>query len=359
MFGYRLRLARRRAGLSLRSLAARMTPQISAQAISKYETGKMLPSSAVLVGLAKELNVSLDFLMSSQVEVLKGLNVRSRVRASARDLACVEAIVIDHLERYLAIEDILDLRDSVRWIECIETGSDPCDESIEEKALELREAWSVGLDPIPCVTTLLEDKGVKIVLDDLPESIDGLACDAIRERKANIQAVIVSTRLSQERRRFTLIREIARSLLGSTSVDSNLEEKVSERFASAFLIPSPHLIARVGSVRRRLTYYEVIRLKQIYGVPAATMLDRLGQVGILPPHTVRWAFSTFARRWRIEEPEPSACDTNGIRDEVPNRFNFLVSRAVGERLISSVRAATLLNESVEEVELRLNGRLQT
>lgn len=355
MFGYRLRLARKRAGLSLRALASRMTPPISAQAISKYETGKMLPSSAVLVGLAQELNVSLDFLMSSQVEVLEGLKVRSRVRANTRDLACVEAILIDHLERYLAIEDILDLRDSVRWIECLEIGDDPCNERVEEKALELRGAWSVGLDPIPSVSNLLEERGIKVVLDELPASIDGLACDAIRTGKANIQTVIVSTRLSQERRRFTLIREIARSLVGSTSVDPNLEEKASERFASAFLIPSPHLIARVGSSRRRLTYDEIIRLKQIYGVPAATMLDRLGQVGILPLQTVRRAFSTFARRWRIEEPEPISCGLHGDIEDVPNRFDFLVSRAIGERMISSVRAASLLNVSVEAIELRING----
>ena len=65
MFGRRLRLARKRAGLSMRSLAERMDPKITAQAISKYEAGKMMPSSAVLVGLAKALDVSLDFLMST------------------------------------------------------------------------------------------------------------------------------------------------------------------------------------------------------------------------------------------------------------------------------------------------------
>jgi len=70
MFGQRLRLARKRAGLSMRELADAMSPKVTAQAISKYEAGKMLPSSAVLVGLGKALDVSLDFLMSAQVEAL-------------------------------------------------------------------------------------------------------------------------------------------------------------------------------------------------------------------------------------------------------------------------------------------------
>ena len=73
MFGRRLYLARKVAGLSMRALAERMDPKITAQAISKYEAGKMMPSSAVLVSLGKVLNISLDFLMSTQVETLENL----------------------------------------------------------------------------------------------------------------------------------------------------------------------------------------------------------------------------------------------------------------------------------------------
>ena len=63
----------------------------------------MMPSSAVLVGLGKALDVSLDFLMSAQVEVLDGLEFRKHSGTSARDRAKAEAIVIDNLERYLVI----------------------------------------------------------------------------------------------------------------------------------------------------------------------------------------------------------------------------------------------------------------
>ena len=72
MFGQRLRLARKKAGLSMQGLADRTSPRITAQAISKYEADKMNPSSSVLVGLSKALGVSLDFLMGGQVEELVG-----------------------------------------------------------------------------------------------------------------------------------------------------------------------------------------------------------------------------------------------------------------------------------------------
>ena len=73
MLGERLRIARKKAGLSLRELAAIMDPPVSAQAISKYEANEMMPSSRVLVGLGKALGVSLDFLMSGEVEELEGV----------------------------------------------------------------------------------------------------------------------------------------------------------------------------------------------------------------------------------------------------------------------------------------------
>ena len=58
MFGQRLRLTRNRAGLSMQALAECATPSVSAQAISKYAASNMMPSSSVLAGLGKTLNVS-------------------------------------------------------------------------------------------------------------------------------------------------------------------------------------------------------------------------------------------------------------------------------------------------------------
>ncbi|WP_419949994.1 helix-turn-helix domain-containing protein [Candidatus Palauibacter sp.] len=158
MFGRRLRLARKRAGLSLRALAERMEPKVTAQAISKYETGKMMPSSAVLVGLAQTLDVSPDFLMSSQVEVLDGLEFRKHSGTSARDRARAEAVLIDNLERYLTIEEILGIPPASDRFEGRRYDSVADVEEIDARADELRNAWDVGLDPVPSLCALLEGK---------------------------------------------------------------------------------------------------------------------------------------------------------------------------------------------------------
>ena len=141
MFGQRLRLARKKAGLSMRELAGRLSPPVSAQAISKYESGRMMPSSAVLAVLGRTLDVSLDFLMGGQVEALEGIEFRKHSGTSAKDRARAEAIVTEALEDYLAIEDILALEpcvDPFAGLRCerIEDFDD-----VEAKAGELREHW--------------------------------------------------------------------------------------------------------------------------------------------------------------------------------------------------------------------------
>ena len=127
------------------------------------------------------------------------------------------------------------------------------------------------------------------------------------------------------------------------------------RFAGAFLVPGRHLAEEVGRSRHRVTYYEIIRLKHTYGVSASAMLVRLGQVGVLRRAAVERAWRTFARSWRREEPEPIRGDQGFATFEHPRRFRQLVWRAVGEELISPVRAAALLDESLDAVERQIAG----
>ena len=195
MLGPRLRLARKKEGLSMRDLAGRLSPPVSAQAIGKYETGRMMPRSAVLIGLGRALGVSLDFLTAGQVEALAGVEFRKHSGASAKDRARAEAIVIEQLENYLTIEDILEIEPSADPFDvprCDRVGSF---DEVEEKAGALRRHWNLGFDPAPSVTALLEDRGIKVVLADLPARCDGLACGVARGGgRPDTEAVVVSTR---------------------------------------------------------------------------------------------------------------------------------------------------------------------
>ena len=356
MFGQRLRLARKKAGFSMRELAKRMSPPVSAQAISKYESGQMMPSSAVLVVLGRALNVSLDFLMGGQVEALEAVEFRKDSRTSAKDRARAEVLVTERLENYLAIEAILDIEPPVDPFDGLRTDRIGSFDEIERQANDLRERWDLGLDPIPGMTGLLESKAIKVIEADLPDRFDGMACTVKLVRdQPDTEVVVVSRQTNIERRRFTLAHELAhRVILGVASPALTLD-KAMHRFAAAFLVPAEHLRGQVGGDRRGFTYGEIVRLKHVYGIAASAMLLRLRDVGVLSPQYVSRAFRTYARTWRKDEPDPIAENEGLGAFEKPQRFESLVWRGLGEQLFSPFRGAELLQRPLHEIEEAIRG----
>ncbi|MCY4312965.1 MAG: XRE family transcriptional regulator [Gammaproteobacteria bacterium] len=356
MFDKRLRLARKRAGLSMRALADQLSPRVTVQAISKYESGKMMPSSSVLVGLGKTLGVSLDFLMGGQVNTLQGIEFRKRSGISAQNLAKAEAIVIERLEDYLAIEDIIDLAPQDNPFGSLVTGQIESFAEIDDIANGLRRHWRLGINPIPSMTGLLEEKGIRVIEANLPQRFDGLTCDALCSGERPVATVVVvSSQTGIERKRFNLAHELAHQVIRATGNPEIRLEKAVDRFAGAFLVPFEHLATQAGERRHGITYHELMQLKRLYGVSASAMLMRLGQVGILPKSTIEHAFRSYARPWRREEPEPIREDEGFGFFERPTRFENLVWRALAEQLISPVRAAQLLHLPLSSIEREIRG----
>ena len=83
MIGNRLKRAREALGLSLRELDAAIGSQVSAQAIGKYERDEMMPSSTVLLVLAKALAVSPEYLLSQREIELSGRRAPLPTRLSS------------------------------------------------------------------------------------------------------------------------------------------------------------------------------------------------------------------------------------------------------------------------------------
>ena len=340
----------------MQELADRITPPITAQSISKYERGKMMPSSEVLVELSRNLDVSLDFLMGRQVKAVEGIEFRKRSGTPARDRAAAEWRVIESLERHLMIEAILGL----------DAPPDPFGElhgqqlesydDAETLAQELRRAWQLGTGPIPDMTSLLESKDIRVIEADLPARFDGLACEArLSGDRPNTHAIVVSSRVNLERKRFSLAHELAHLALPASGNPDLPPERAMNRFAGAFLVPAQHLRQEAGEGHDRIAYPELLALKHLYGVSAAAMLMRLGQAGVLTEAAVERAFRSYARGWRQQEPDP--LEGNRETFEKPKRFERLVWQSLINRIINSVRAAKLLQQPLEHVENQLREAL--
>ena len=96
-------------------------------------------------------------------------------------------------------------------------------------------------------------------------------------------------------------------------------------------------------------------IKRLYRVAASALIVRLEQLGIIHQSALQYAFRTFARGWRSDEPDPLEKPKSDGQLEQPLRFERLVYRALAEDMISAAKAAELLRKPVKEVEQGLRG----
>lgn len=352
MLGDRLKLARKKSGLSMDALVAKLDGIITKQSLSKYERNQMMPGSRVLSRLSQVLDVSLEFLMSSDAIALERVEFRRKSKTTAKDRAQVEATVIEHAERYLAIEEILGEEVGVwEYPEqvVIRTTADA-----DAVAARYREEWRLGLDPIPDVTALLEDLGTKVLMLELPEKVSGLTCFVKRQSDSDVPVIVVNATMNVERRRMTLAHELFHRLTEVPADTEVPEERLITRCAGAFLMPRQSIVAELGRGRANISYQEFCSVKHRYGVSITALIVRLDQIGVLDESRVRRLWRGPAREWRVTEPDPIQ-EPAGSMLERPQRFERLCYHAFAEQYISLAKIMELLQLPHEQIEVAMGG----
>jgi Zn-dependent peptidase ImmA (M78 family)/DNA-binding XRE family transcriptional regulator len=349
MIGKRLKLARAAAGLSLRQLADRIENRVSAQQIGKYERDEDVPSSGVLIALSHALRVSVDYLVGDQEMVLEGVEFRKRQIASKKEEAQIEAQALHVIERYLLVEEILGLQ-SAEWDKPREAPF-PVREiaDAELAARSLREYWNLGIDPIPDVVELLEERGIKVVVVRSNEHIDGLAAQVRRSRCEPIPVIVICTGVHGERQRFNLAHELGHMIM-DVQGDERFREKAALRFAGAFLMPAEALWSNVGRNRSSIGWSELFALKKLFGASVQAITYRCADLGIFPPALKAALFREYSRLGFRAGPE---YEPQQLAEEKPERFDRLCYRALAENAISEAKAAELLNITVHELNRRM------
>ena len=339
MIGSRLKLARAATGLSLRALEEELNGLVTAQAIGKYERDEMMPSSTVLIALARALGVTEDYLLNPADVELLAVEFRKHKLTSVKEDATVRARILSEVERYIEVERILRLDarpPALPRMRVVRNFDD-----VEKAALELRNAWQLGDDAIPNLCELLEEKGVKVCAISLPKKISGVQAVVHTAEDARLPVIVVNADHAGERQRFTVAHELGHLYL---DVKGTLDpESACQRFAGAFLVPADVLVREVGRSRRTITPRELFELKLLFGVSAQAIAYRCKDLGIISQSAYAGVFRLFnARGWRIEEPRP-------FTKERPARFERLCIRALAEGTISESKASELLQKTVKEV----------
>src|ERR1051326_6296818 len=340
MIGARLKLARAAAGLSLRDLEEKLNGLVTAQAIGKYERDEMMPSSSVLIALARTLSVTEKYLLNPADVDLVGVEFRKNKLTSARETADVRARILSEVERYLEIEQIL----AVKTPDVFPSRVRPrvkSPQEAEDAAKDLRKRWMLGVDAIPNLCEFLEENGIKICAIPLPDAVSGVQATVKSAEGASVPVVVVNANNPGERQRFTVAHELGHLYMDIPK--SSDPEPLCHRFAGAFLMPEQTLEKEVGSRRRSIPARELFQLKQLFGVSAQAVAYRCKDLGIISQPTVAGIFKLFgAKGWRRDEPNP-------IAKEEPSRFERLCIRGLAEGVISEAKASELLQKTVREV----------
>ncbi len=344
MIGQRLKVARTAAGLSLRELQAKIGNLVTAQMIGRYERDEAMPGSAVLIALADALDVSENYLVDQSDLRLEAVEFRKNRITNRKEEASVEATVLDAVERYLTIEDLVGAPSAV-WTP--PPGAPFPVRSLDEAeaaAARLRMLWNLGLDTIPNLAEFLEERGIKVMVIPLPRSVSGLACKVRQRTGRSVPVIVVNSADTGERQRLTIAHELGHVML---DVRGNLDvEKAAFRFGSAFLIPAEVLWIEVGQHRRAIAVGELVELKTLFGVSAQAIAYRCKELGIIGPGVHRGLFESFARLgWR----SPPYHEPNSVLPENPRRFHRLCYRALAEGVVSEAKAAELLRLSVRHL----------
>lgn len=330
--GESIKLRREVLGISLRDLASHIGT--SHTTINKFEKSVLVPDSQCLINLSKALQIPIASLLRPQNQQIQltQLAFRSK-KMRKRDEKQINAETKDWLERYLQVENLSGIHRKFKMPEGFPKKISSY-KGAEKAAKDLRKVWDLGSGPIENLTNLLEDKGIKIGI------IKGITqFDALFTECDNNQIIVMKDNLPRTRQRFSLAHELGHCLL---KVKGNIDkEKVMHRFAGAFLVPSEKVIFELHTKRHKISIKELLILKDKYGLSMGAWLFRAKDLGIITNTDyikIRKFFS--AKGWNKKEPH------DGVKGEMPVLLNSIVLRSHAEGIISTSKAAELLNQSI-------------
>ena len=333
MFAKRLTNARKAAGLSLREVGTQVG--LSHAAIKKYEDGKVLPSSDVLLKLARTLKVRSEYFFRPDTIDLTGLEYRKKCSLPKKRLAAITQEVVDQIERRLELESFFPTTPVKPFVQSQSLVAEfSTFDSIEFAAEALRKEWNLGLNPIPDITDLLESHGIRVFLVDTNSDakFDGLAATA-----NGMPVIVVGGNWPGDRQRLTLAHELGHLMLRGRLQTTLDEEKACHRFAGAFLFPRCSVLQELGTRRTSIEPKELALLKEEFGLSMSATLYRAKDLGIISQEYHKRTMIKFRMLgWHRVEPGPP------YPSEKTHVFEQHIFHALGEGYIGEAKAAELL-----------------
>lgn len=366
-FPQRLQNARKICGFSQAELAAQMTelakdmPNIykgvSSTAIEKYEKGIMFPESDKIMGtLAMALNTNVyDLIRPFTVEVdCSKFEFRKKAKLGKKAIEAIKLKIQQRIEKYVEIERIAnaEMKFDTNLLSNILVKDE---ETARKAAMELRKKWKIGMGPILYPILILESYGIKVIeVEEDPELFDGTS-----NMVEGIPVLVLNKQDStnkdskyqnnEERRRLTLFHELGHQVLHfCEDVDDKNKENLCNVFASEMLIPSQTFINIFGSKRSMISSWELKDVQREFGISARALMMKAVQLGVVSTNRYKWFCITLNKKENQAFREK--LDETAISPQHTSRFARLVYRSLASEVITTSKAAQLLDTSVSKVK---------
>jgi Zn-dependent peptidase ImmA (M78 family)/DNA-binding XRE family transcriptional regulator len=321
----RLQLARKRRGLTIKSLASAC--DVSTRTVSAWETGAAEPKRESCERLAQVLDLPVAFFAREDPAELPAEQVSFRalsaMSARERDQALSAGVLAFELDGWLTSRfdgpsvDVPDL-----------PGLDP-----GAAAQQVRSEWNLGDRPLGRVIPLLESRGIRVY--SLVQGTRRL--DAFSTCHDHVPYIFLNTEKSAERGRYDLAHELGHLVMhrGVETVRNRKFELEADRFAGAFLLPATGVFARVP---RRVTLDHVMQDKHHWRVPAMAYVYRLHELQLLSDwHYRSYCIDLTQRGYRLEEPDGGTPESSLLLAKI---FELLRQEKMTMRQVAAELALT-------------------
>lgn len=220
---------------------------------------------------------------------------------------------------------------------------------MEQCARRVREEWGLGKDSIANVQDMLEANGIKVIYTNAPEGFDGLSGIV---NGLHYIIVLNNEKNHTERRRLTSIHELGHLLFNdklSNELTPHERESLCNAFANEMLLPSDKLQFYFGG-KSKIAIEELITVGEAYGISVDAIVHKLHDMGLVSEKRYRSFYirknQNPSLKKKVEEPR--------YKETKTNRFEAMVYSALAQQLISTSKAASLLNCSINKVRKELN-----
>lgn len=336
-FSERLKAARKMNGFSLQDLSDKINNRLNKQAVNRLETGEAKPDSETISLLSKALHVTMDYFFRESSVALDDVRFRKLKKLPVKEQEKVIGKTIEYLERYLELEDLLGIENTLKFKPKSVKIKDAADVEIE--AENLRKKWKLGEDPLYNIVEMLEENNIKVFQVNVDRSFSGMS--TVIKDKVAVIVLNESPEIPVARKRFTALHELAHLYLDLSSFDEKESERMCDIFASAMLLPANKLREYLGNKRSQVIMKELYIIGEQYGITMSAIMYKAFNLGIISASYHKF-FMIKYNQYKTKEKEFEVY--NG--KEKSERFLQLLIKAVAEEIISTTKAAALNNQKL-------------